>query len=139
MAESQDRGEDTTAAAEPRVIPPEERQMAMFVHLSALVGALLTAGWGCFVGPLIIWLIKKDTMPFVDDQGKESLNFNITALIILLGLVLISIGTLGIGLLLAVPLGFVVAIAWLIFTIVAAVKANEGVAWRFPIAWRLIR
>ena len=36
---------------------------------------------GCFIGPLVIWLIKKDTMPFVDDQAKEALNFNITVAI----------------------------------------------------------
>ena len=52
----------------------EERQWAMFAHLSALVGGILTSGWagsiGCFIGPLIIWLVKKDTMSFVDDQAK---------------------------------------------------------------------
>ena len=52
----------------------EERQWAMFAHLSALVGGLVTAGWaaslGCIIGPLVIWMMKKETMPFVDDQGK---------------------------------------------------------------------
>ena len=120
----------------------EERQWAMFAHLSALVGGLLTSaagGWGTFIGPLVIWLVKKDTMPFVNDQGKEALNFNITVAIICLALVLLSIVTLGIGLIIAIPAWVIVGIAWLVLTILAAVKANEGVAYRYPLTLRLIK
>lgn len=121
----------------------EERQWAMFAHLSALVGGILTSGWagsiGCFIGPLIIWLAKKDTMPFVDDQGKEALNFNITVGLIFLALLLLSIVTLGIGLIIAIPGWIIVGIAWLVFTIIAAMKANEGVAYRYPLTLRLIK
>lgn len=121
----------------------EERQWAMFAHLSALLGALLTGafggGWGCFIGPLVIWLVKKETMPFVDDQGKEALNFNITVGIAALALLLISVMTLGIGLIIAIPLWFVIGIAWLVFTIIASMKANEGVRYRYPFALRLIK
>ena len=123
-------------------ISAEERQWAMFAHLSALVGGLLTSaagGWGTFIGPLVIWLVKKDTMPFVDDQGKEALNFNITVAIICLALVLLSIVTLGIGLIIAIPAWVIVGIAWLVLTILAAVKANEGVAYRYPLTLRLIK
>ncbi|MGQ4661436.1 DUF4870 domain-containing protein [Lysobacter sp. F6437] len=115
----------------------------MFAHLSALIGGILTAGWagslGCFVGPLIIWLAKKDTMPFVDDQGKEALNFNITVGIIFLALAVLSIMTLGIGLVIAVPAWFIIGIAWLVLSILAAIKANEGVAYRYPLTLRLIK
>ena len=120
----------------------EERQWALFAHLSALVGGLLTgafAGLGCFVGPLVIWLIKKDTMPFVDDQAKEALNFNITLAIIGLVLLLLTLLTLGFGALLAIPIGILVGIAWLVFTIIAAVKANEGERYRYPFTLRLIK
>lgn len=116
----------------------EERQMAMLVHLSALLGGVLTMGWGCFVGPLIIWLLKKDTMPLVADQGRESLNFNITLLIVWAVLLVLVVVTFGIGLLLAVPVGVVLALLWLVFTIIAMVKANEGERYRFPFAIRLI-
>ncbi|MDQ6646589.1 MAG: DUF4870 domain-containing protein, partial [Pseudomonadota bacterium] len=58
---------------------PEERQWAMFAHLSALIGLVIPLG--DILGPLVIWLIKKDTIPRVDDQGKEALNFNITVAI----------------------------------------------------------
>lgn len=121
----------------------EERQWAMFAHLSALVGGILTSGWagsiGCFIGPLIIWMVKKDTMPFVDDQGKEALNFNITVGLIFLALLLLSIVTLGIGLIIAIPGWIIVGIAWLVLTIIAAIKANEGVAYRYPLTLRLIK
>ncbi|MFK2903429.1 DUF4870 domain-containing protein [Dyella ginsengisoli] len=113
----------------------EERQWAMFAHLSALIGGLLTGHWlgiGCFLAPLIIWLVKKDTMPFVADQAKEALNFNIT----------VAIAGLICGLLMLVLVGFVLlpvlGIVWLVMIIMAAIKANEGVTYRYPFALRLI-
>lgn len=118
------------------------RQWAMFAHLSALLGALLSGFWfgiGCFLGPLVIWLLKKDSMPFVDDQGKEALNFNLTLAIAGMVMLLFAIGTLGIGLLIVVPLGLLLGLLWLIFTIIAAIKASEGVAYRYPLSLRLIR
>ena len=120
----------------------EERQWAMFAHLSALLGGLLTSvvgGWGTFVGPLVIWLIKKDTMPFVDDQGKEALNFNITVAIIALLMALMTVMTLGIGIIFTGPILVIVGVAWLVLTIIAAIKANEGVAYSYPFALRLIK
>ncbi len=120
----------------------EEKQWALFAHLSALLGAFVTGlwfGWGCFIGPLIIWLIKKDTMPFVNDQAKEALNFNITLAIIGLILLVLVVMTFGVGLLIAWPIGVIVGIGWLVFTIIAAIKASEGVAYRYPISLRLIK
>jgi len=121
----------------------EERQWAMFAHLSALLGALLTGvwggGWGCFIGPLVIWLVKKDTMPFVNDQGKEALNFNITVAIAFVVLFLLSVMTFGIGLIIAIPLWIIIGISWLVCTIIAAIKANEGVLYRYPFTLRLIK
>ncbi|MGH8123332.1 MAG: DUF4870 domain-containing protein [Rudaea sp.] len=120
----------------------EEKQWALFAHLSAILGGILTGhmfGWGCFIGPLIIWLVKKDTMPFVNDQGKEALNFNITLAIVGFALLVLSILTLGFGLLIAIPAGVVIGIAWLVFVIIAAIKASEGVAYRYPVSIRLIK
>ncbi len=120
----------------------QERQWAMFAHLSALLGGLLTGhlfGIGCFLGPLIIWLTKRDTMPFVADQAKQALNFNITLAIVGLALFLLVLLTFGIGLLLAVPLGAIVAIGWLVLVIIAAIKASEGVAYRYPISLYLVK
>jgi uncharacterized Tic20 family protein len=125
--------------------PPsaEERQWAMFAHLSSLLGGLLTSGWafsaGFFIGPLIIWLMKKETMPFVDDQGKEALNFAITVSIICVALMIMTIMTFGLGALLTIPLLMAIGITSLVFVIIAAVKANEGVRYRYPVSIRLVK
>ena len=114
----------------------------MFAHLSALAGGLLTSaigGWGFFLGPLVIWLMKKDTMPFVADQAKESLNFNITVSAIFLVLLVLSLVTLGIGFIITLPIMLIVGIAALVLIIMAAIKANDGIAYRYPLTIRLIK
>ena len=121
----------------------EERKWATFAHLSALLGALLTSGWGgsigFFIGPLIIWLMKRETMPFVDDQGKEALNFAITVSIACFVLLLLTIMSLGIGALVTLPLFMIIGIGALVLVIIAAIKANEGVAYRYPVTMRLVK
>ncbi|MGV8944747.1 DUF4870 domain-containing protein [Thermomonas sp.] len=138
-----DINEATAAPPAPAGVPSaEERQWAMFAHLSALAGGLLTSaigGWGFFIGPLVIWLMKKDTMPFVADQAKEALNFNITISAIFLVLLILTFVTLGIGALLTVPLMLVVGLGALVLIVMAAMKANEGVAYRYPFAIRLVK
>lgn len=138
--------DSTPPAAPPALeagsIPAEQRQWAMFAHLSAIAGAIVTSGvggWGTFLGPLIIWLIKKDTMPFVEDQAKEALNYNITVAIVFVALWILVFVTLGVGFLLAIPAWVIIGIAWLVFTIIAAIKANDGVAYRYPFSWRLVK
>lgn len=110
----------------------EAKNWGMLCHISALAGVLV-GGMGTWIGPLVVWLLKKDTIPFVDDQGKESLNFQITCIIggLIGGLTMI----IGIGLLILLAVG----ILWLVFTIIAAVKASEGVAYRYPFCLRLIK
>ena len=115
----------------------------MFAHLSALLGGLLTSGWGgsfgFFIGPLVIWLMKKDTMPFVNDQGKEALNFAITVSIACVALLMLTILSLGIGALLTIPLLMAIGIASLVFVVIAAIKSHEGVAYRYPVSIRLVK
>lgn len=109
----------------------EERQWAMFAHLSTLVGLLIP--FGSLLGPLIIWQIKKAEMPFVDDQGKEALNFQITvflAVVVCIVLMFILIGML------LLP---IVGIAWLVLSIMAGIKANNGETYRYPFTLRLIK
>lgn len=138
--------QDSTTAMPPP--PPdgtanaEERQWAMFAHLSALAGGLLTSaigGWGFFIGPLVIWLMKKDTMPFVADQAREALNFNITVSAIFLILLILSLLTLGLGFLVTLPVMLIIGIAALVFIIIAAMKANQGIPYRYPFAIRLVK
>ena len=143
MNESDAKSTPSPTAAAAGATSAEERQWAMFAHLSALLGGLVTSGWGgsigFFIGPLVIWLMKKDTMPFVDDQAKEALNFAITISIVCVGLVMLTILSLGIGALLTIPLMMAVGIAALVMIIIAAMKAHEGVVYRYPIALRLVK
>ena len=114
----------------------------MFAHLSALAGGLLTSaigGWGFFLGPLVIWLMKKDSMPFVADQAKESLNINITVSAVFLVLLVLSLVTLGIGFIITLPIMLIVGIAALVLIIMAAIKANDGIAYRYPFTIRLVK
>lgn len=104
---------------------------AMLAHISALSGFIIP--FGNIVGPLIIWLIKRDEMSFVNDQAKEALNFNISMTIyMVVSLVLIFV-------VIGIPLVIVLGVAWLVLTIMAAVKANEGVAYRYPLTLRLVK
>ena len=136
--------ESVTPSAPPPQPPPaapaptesEERTWAMLGHLSAF-SAFIT-GIGCVLGPLIVWLIKRETMPFAGEQAKEALNFNITMIIACVALWLLTIITLGIGLLLTVPLGLALFVGWIVLTIVAAVKANNGEHYRYPFTLRLV-
>lgn len=116
----------TGAVGVPMEPTKDEKTMAMLAHLLGLLSVL---------GPLIIWLIKKDESKFVDDQGKESLNFQITALFVWVGLFILAAVTCGAGGLLF-PVFLVLV---LVFCIMAALKANEGVAYRYPICIRLIK
>ncbi len=121
----------------------EERQWAMFAHLSALIGGIVTAGWlaslGCLIGPLIIWQIKKDTMPFAADQAKEALNFNITLAGLMVILTALGLLTIGIGFIVIAPLMLLIGVAALVFIIIASIKSNEGVAYRYPFTLRFIK
>ena len=103
----------------------------MFAHLSALSGIIIP--FGNIIGPLIIWQIRKAEFPLVDDQGKEALNFNIAVTIAFLVAFILMFLFIGI---LLMP---VIGIAWLIFVIIAAIKANEGQSYRYPVNLRLIK
>src|SRR5210317_2188994 len=111
---------------------PVERQWGMFTHLAALSG-LIGIPFGGIIGPLIIYMIKKDEFEFVNDQGKEALNFNITwSLIFIISAILILVG---IGVLMLIGFG----IAWLVLVIVATVAANNGQYYRYPLTIKFIQ
>ncbi|HVT32150.1 MAG TPA: DUF4870 domain-containing protein [Rhodanobacteraceae bacterium] len=115
----------------------DERTWALLGHLSAF-SAFIT-GLGCVIGPLIVWLVKRDTMPFAGEQALEALNFNITAIIAAVALGAFTLITLGIGALLTVPLALALFLGWFVLTIVAAVKANNGEHYRYPFSIRLVK
>lgn len=106
-----------------------ERMWGMFCHLASLAWFLPI---GNILGPLIIYLIKKDEYIFVEDQGKEVMNFQITITIYLIIsgiLTIIIIGALFLAL---------VGIFSLVFTIIGALKANQGEFYRYPLCIRFI-
>jgi uncharacterized Tic20 family protein len=115
----------------------DERMWVLLGHLSAF-SAFIT-GIGCVIGPLLVWLVKRDELPFAADQAREALNFNITFALACLALWVLTVGTFFIGIVVTLPLFFVLLAAWFVMTIVAAVKANEGVAYRYPIVWRIVK
>jgi hypothetical protein len=101
----------------------EERQMGLFCHLG---GALLG-----FLVPLIIWVMKKDTSKFIDDQGKEALNFQLTLMIghVIGGATFCF--TFG-------AINMVLVVLGLVFGIMGGVAANKGEVYRYPLNIRMI-
>jgi uncharacterized Tic20 family protein len=120
---------------QPAGTPPDKDAClwATFTHLAAFAG-LLGIPFGSIIGPLVLWLIKKNEMPFVDYSGKEALNFQISITIYMIAsLPLLCGGPL--VLVAWIPLGIVAVI----FTIIAAIKANNGEYYRYPITIRIIK
>ena len=131
----------------------EDKNWGMACHLSALIGLLpLVPGIGFVIGPLMVWLIKRDEMPFVADQGKESLNFQLTVLsalgiifilfatsfaiafIPIIGAIIFVLSNIVCGLLVAA-----ISIGALCSAIFAGIKASEGKVYRYPYIYRFIK
>jgi uncharacterized Tic20 family protein len=148
----------------PILTPAEEKSWATACHLASLAG--MVCPFGNLIGPLVIWLTKKNGSALVDRAGKESLNFQISMtvyimvlapLVFLFGLAfgvfstftelaskssttppVVSVGA--IELIVAAIAAFVLlGLISLICPIVAAVKTSDGAEFRYPLAIRLIR
>ncbi len=114
-----------------RELTQEEKTFGMLAHLSALSGFIIP--FGSILGPLIVWLIKKDQSAWVDQQGKEALNFNISvAIYAIVASILIFII---IGIFLAIAVG----VFWLVMVIIATVKVNNLEDFQYPLAIRFIK
>ncbi len=109
----------------------DQRNMAMFAHLSAFAGLIFPPG-GNVIAPLIVWLTQREKSAFVADQALEALNFNLTVFLaeIVCGFLFI----VGVGVILGVILGIV----WLVGTILGAIKASEGQRFRHRFILRLV-
>lgn len=124
--------------------PDQQRLWSTLAHLSPVVAGLLTTATGGFLwtgalGPLIIFLVLKDRGPFVREQALEALNFQIVPTIVYVVGFVLGMVTLGLGFLVTVPIIALVGIVTLVFQIIAAVRANQGIAYRYPLSWRLVR
>ena len=109
----------------------EVRQGAMLCHLAAFLGFVFP--FGSVVGPLILWQMKKEVDPFIDDQGKEALNFQITVAIAWMACIVLAFAVIGFFLMIAL------AIATVVLTIIGSIKANKGIAYRYPLTWRVVK
>lgn len=123
---------------EPAATPvtPEEkenRNWAMIAHVSSLSSFIGIPG---FIGPLIVWLTKKDELPFAAEQAKEALNFQISLIIYTIVCVILTITV--IGAIVGIPGLIAVVIIEVVFTIIASIKAGEGQGYRYPMTIRLI-
>lgn len=110
----------------------QERTWATFCHLSALT-AFIGIPFGNILGPLIVWLIKKGEMPLVDQEGKASLNFQISMTIYTL--VAFILCFVAVGFILIFPL----IIANIVFVIIAAIKTSNGESFKYPCTILIIK
>lgn len=132
-----------------RVPTSEEKSAAMFTHLASFASLLIP--FGNIIGPLIVWSLKKNNSDFVDANGKESLNFEITYTLAVF--LIISIGAsyaissgfqenwegLTISILVFVLPLIIYWILSVIFVIIASVKASDGEVFRYPLSIRFIK
>ncbi len=121
----------------------DHKQLAMFCHLSALSRILIP--FGNVIAPLILWTTKKGQDPYIDEQGKEVVNFQIFISIIGISLYLIAgllpflgmfmFNGLGVG---YMSLHMFLGLGILIFSIIGALKAKEGVAFKYPTPFKFL-
>lgn len=109
----------------------DENTLGILCHLLAFAGFVVP--FGSILGPLVLWLIKRADSPYIDVVGKEVLNFNISWTIYMI------IAALSIFALIGVLLLPLAGLLWLIFVIMAAIKASEGKIYRYPLTIRLIK
>lgn len=111
---------------------PGQRKWGMVMHLSALIGLLLPLG--LVLGPLIVWMLKKNDGAFFDEQGKKAVNFQLTILLsafifALLGAVIKPL----------FALAFVAGLAGILFAIIAAINVNSNGDYKYPFSFNFIK
>ena len=109
----------------------DERTWALVAHLSAFAGHVFP--FAHIIAPLVVWLAKRETSAFVDEQGKEAVNAQITFTIYAFACGVLFFVLIGIPLLIGLY------IANVVFVIVAAIRANDGLLYRYPCILRLVK
>jgi hypothetical protein len=119
--------------------PEDARNWALAAHLSALVAFV---GVPPFLGPLVVWLVKRSEDPFVEREAREALNFNLSVLLYAVvggaAAVVLTIVTFGIGLVVLLPLAAAAGVAWLVLVCVAGYQASRGGRYRYPLTIRFL-
>ncbi len=126
----------------PMEISQEHRLWASGAHVAALLAAFLTSWFagiaGCLAA-LVVWFLVRDRSPFAAENAKEAFNFNLSMFLYAVASILVVVFTLGIGIIVALPVWIVLGLAWLVFTIIAAIKAYDGQMYRYPLTIRLFK
>ncbi|GAA1417929.1 DUF4870 domain-containing protein [Agrococcus citreus] len=133
-------GQPQYAAAAP-MSPVDEKNAGMWGHISGL-STIVTGGFGGWIGPLIVYMIYKDRSAFARQESKEALNFGIF-------MTILAVGIMVVGIVLAIPtfglLGIISALYWIpgllqvIFSIIGAIRVNNGGSYRYPFNWRMVK
>jgi uncharacterized protein len=123
--------DDANPPTRAQALEESARNTAVAAHLSTFAG--LVVPFGSVIGPLAVWLTRRHRDPFIDQAGREALNFGIS--IALYGSVLLVAALMLIG----IPFLIIGMIAWVVLASLAAVKASQGQAYRYPLTLRLIR
>jgi uncharacterized Tic20 family protein len=110
----------------PATLEQQTRQWAMFIHFSVLANYVLPPAG--LVLPIVLWQVKKAELPGIEPHGKNALNWVISKIIYLVICVVLSFVIIGIPLLIAL------GVIGVIFPVVAAIKANQGEVWKYPLA-----
>ncbi len=136
--------EDTVQNSTGQTATPSQsdRQWAAGAHAGALLLALLTswaAGIAGAVAAFVVWMVVRDRSSFAAEHAKEALNFNISMFIYAAISVVLVIFTLGLGLIVAVPVWVVLGLMWLVCSLIATFKAYDGAMYRYPATIRLFK
>jgi uncharacterized Tic20 family protein len=117
----------------------EAENWAVGAHLSSLVALLSVPP---VLGPLVVWLLKREDHPFVADQAREALNFQISVLIYtivgVIAALAFTLATMGLGLVVVLPAAFVFVVGAFLLPIFAAIEASEGERFRYPFTLRVV-
>ena len=108
-----------------------EIKWGVYCHLAAFAGAMVPGG--NIVGPLVIWLLKKDDYDFVDDQGKEVINFQITVMVAMFVSFLLSFVFVGI-----ILIGLV-GVTAIVLTVLGILKTSKGYPYRYPFLIKFLK
>jgi uncharacterized Tic20 family protein len=120
-----------TETTETGAVDQQVRNTAVAAHLSTFAGLIVP--FGSVIGPLTVWLTWRDRDPFIDQAGREALNFGIS--IAIYGSVLLVAALMLVG----IPFLIAGVIAWVVLASLAAAKASQGQAYRYPLTMRLVR
>lgn len=104
--------------------------MGMFCHLASLAGYVVP--FGNIFGPLVLWLMKRETMPFVNGEGRESVNFQISMTIYMLVAAILCFFCIGVPILIGLMIFDIVVV------VLACVESSKGSAYKYPLCIRFI-